>query len=220
GIAGELTKAGFRVVFVDLRGHGASTGNTLTFGPHEARDLSQVIDEVAARGLLVGEFGVFGHSFGATTSIHLAAIDPRVKAVVATAPFADMRDEVPHYVRTVLPGLGHLLSTDSYNAIIDEAGRRGNFDPEEAQAEQAITHVTAPVLLLHGLDDLVVPPDNSVRIRAAAPEITTLELVPHTGHFGIWYDSDGRVAKRATQWFEQHLTVADASVADASSVGR
>ncbi len=205
GIGRELIGAGYRVVLVDLRGHGASTGETLTFGVQEARDLSHVMDEVEARGLLAGQFGVFGYSYGATTSILLAALDTRVAALVATAPFATAEDELPHYVRTILPGVGHLLRDADYQEMLNEAGRRGEFDPRDANAIRAITHVQAPVLLLHGVDDLVVPPENSVRIRDAAPAIAELELVPDTGHFGIWLDYDGRIARRTIQWFDEHL---------------
>jgi pimeloyl-ACP methyl ester carboxylesterase len=203
GNASQFARAGYRAVLVDLRGHGSSTGETLSFGIHEAQDLVTVVDELAARGLLAGRLGVDGHSYGATTAIHFAAIDPRVAAVVAISPFADMRDEVPHYVRTILPGIGHLLSDDDYDALIDEVGRRGQFDPDDAQAEVAILRVAAPVLLLHGADDIVVPPGHSKRIHAASPANTELEIVPGVGHFGIWLDA--ATAGHAAAWLDRRL---------------
>ena len=81
---------GFALVLL-LVPHGHSTGEWLTYGPREAEDLSQVIDELDRRKLLEGRLGVYGISYGATTAIHLAAIDPRVEAVVAVAPFGSMR---------------------------------------------------------------------------------------------------------------------------------
>lgn len=204
-IAEAMADDGYRVILADLRGHGGSTGDTLTFGLHEARDLSRVIDELQARGLLAGKLGVFGHSYGATTSIHLAAIDPRIATVVATAPFADMRDEVPHYVRTMLPGIGHLFTNEFYEDVVAEAGRRGGFEPADAAAEVAITRVACPVLLLHGTDDIVVPPENSQRIYAGAPPGSQLVLLRDTGHLGVWLDSDGRVKKHTLAWLKKQL---------------
>ena len=99
GPAKTLAEAGYRTVLVDLRGHGRSTGEFLTFGIQEAADLSQVIDSLEQRGLIAGKLGVYGISYGATTSIHLAGRDPRVQAVVAVAPFSTMRDEVPQFAR-------------------------------------------------------------------------------------------------------------------------
>ena len=203
--AEALAGDGYRVVVADLRGHGASTGDTLSFGVHEARDLSRVVDELDARGLLVGKLGVFGHSYGASTGIHLAAIDPRVATVVATAPFAEMRDEVPHYVRTMLPGVGHLLSDDFYKRVVEDAGRRGGFDPDDASAAIAVSHVQGPVLLIHGVDDRVVPPENSHRIYQGAPSGSKLVYLRDVGHFGVWLDVDDRVKKQAIAWFDEHL---------------
>lgn len=82
-----LAKSDYRVVLVDLRGHGRSTGKYLTYGLQEAKDLSQVINVLEEQNLVAGKLGVYGVSYGATTSIHLAGQDPRIGAVVAVAPF-------------------------------------------------------------------------------------------------------------------------------------
>lgn len=58
--------------------------------------------------------------------------------MVAVAPFSTMRDVVPDYSRTILPGVGALISDDTLQKAIDEAGRQGNFDPDLADAVAAI----------------------------------------------------------------------------------
>jgi pimeloyl-ACP methyl ester carboxylesterase len=204
-IGTRFSEAGYRVALVDLRGHGGSTGASLTYGVRESQDLVQVIDELEARGLVAGRLGVFGHSYGAATAIQLAAADPRITAIVASAPFADLRDEVPHYVRLALPGVGHLISTDYLNAALDEAGRIGQFDPDDASAEAAVTRTQAPILLVHGLDDRVIPAEHSQRIYAAAEQPARLVLLPGTGHFGAWFDAQGEVAKESLAWLDEHL---------------
>jgi pimeloyl-ACP methyl ester carboxylesterase len=203
--AEALAAEGYRAVVVDLRGHGGSTGETLSFGVHEARDLSRVIDELAARGLLAGNLGVFGHSYGGSTAIQLAALDPRVKSVVAASAFAEMREEVPHYVRTMLPGVGHLLSDDFYQRVVKDAGKRGGFNPDDASAAVAATQTQAPILLLHGLEDIVVPPQNSQQIYQGAPSGSKLVYLRDLGHFGVWLDVDGRVKKQTLEWFADTL---------------
>lgn len=206
--AEALAGGGYRVIVADLRGHGDSTGNTLSFGVFEAQDLSAVIDELEARGLVVGKLGAFGHSYGASAAIQLAAIDKRVTTVVATAPFADMRDEVPHYVRTMLPGVGHVLSDEFYDRVVDEAGKRGGFDPDDASAERVAHQAGGPILLLHGVNDRVVPPENSQRIYQNSPPGSKLVYLRNVGHIGMWLDSDDRVKKQALLWFDEHLTPA------------
>lgn len=200
-----LTKAGYRAVLVDLRGHGRSTGQFLTFGIQESKDLSQVIDALQQRGLIAGKLGVYGISYGATTAIHLAGRDPRVAAVVAVAPFGSMREEVPQFARVMAPGLGWAIPEETYQQAIDEAGRRGQFDPELADATKAIRQTTAPVLLIHGTNDWVVPHRNGVRLHEAARDHSELVSIPALGHIALWCDPTGEVAARTRAWFDRWL---------------
>ncbi len=194
GKARALADAGYRAVLVDLRGHGASTGQRLTYGLREAEDLTYVLDALAIRRLLVGRVGVLGISYGATTAIHLAAIDRRISAVVAIAPFADMRSEVSHYTRTIgLPGIGPFLSEEKIQTAVDEAGRIGGFDPDDANAAEAICQTDAQVLLIHGRADFIIPNEHSQRLHAAAPDHSDIKLYRGLGHFTIWIDALGRV---------------------------
>ena len=203
--AKDLATAGYRAVLVDLRGHGRSTGDYLTFGLREARDLSQVIDALEQRGLVAGKIGVYGVSYGATTSIHLAGRDPRIRAVVAVAPFSTMRDEIPQYGRTMVPGVGRMISDETYQQAIDEAGRRAGFDPDRASAVEAIQQTSAQVLLIHGTSDWVVPQYHSIRLHEAARDHSELVSVPWYGHTVIWFDPTGEVAVRTAAWFDRWL---------------
>jgi len=201
-----LANAGYRVVLVDLRGRGRSSGKYMTFGLQEAKDLSQVIDAVERRGLLAGRLGVYGISYGATTSIHLAAADRRVRAVVAVEPFSTAREEVPHFARVVAPGIGLLISDKTYQDSLDEAGRIAHYDPDEADAVKAIQRTSAPVLIMHGTNDWVVPHQQSERLHAAALNHSELVLVPYLGHVAMWVDPGGRVAQRARDWFDRWIS--------------
>jgi pimeloyl-ACP methyl ester carboxylesterase len=200
-----LADAGFRAVLVDLRGHGKSTGQWLTYGSQEAQDLSQVIDELERRRLVHGRLGVYGISYGATTSIHLAGIDNRVRVVVAVAPFSSMRDVVSDYSRTILPGVERLISDDDLQNAVDAAGLKGNFDPDLSSALEAIQRTNAQVLILHGTDDWLVPPYHALRLHEAAPERSELVFVPKTGHIKIWFDPTREVAVHSRNWFTRWL---------------
>ncbi len=201
--ADRLTDAGYRAVVVDLRGQGGSSGEWLTYGIQEARDLSQVIDELQRRQLIVGGLGVYGVSYGATTGIHLAAVDSRVQSVVAVAPFSSMRREVSDYLRTVLPGVGAAISDETIQAAVDRAGDNAGFNPDAADAAIAIRRAHAAVLLVHGTDDKLVPPQHSLRLHIAAPLHSHLELLPGEGHVSVWRDKQGLVAALALDWFVQ-----------------
>ncbi|MBN1395160.1 MAG: alpha/beta fold hydrolase [Pirellulales bacterium] len=207
----ELAKAGYRSVLVDLRGEGRSTGKFRTFGVHEARDISQVIDALDGKGLISGPVGVMGLSYGATTSIHLAAIDPRVRAVVAVEPFGLLRPEIPHFSRTMLPGIGWLIPDSLYQKSLDEAGKTAGFDPDNSDAAAAIGRTDAPVLLLHGTSDMIVPYWNSVVLSQAASENSVRIPIEGGGHLSLWADFDGTVSGCARVWFDHWLSRETAS---------
>jgi len=228
GTADMLAEEGYRTVLVDLRGQGHSTGDWITYGVREASDLSQVIDALEQRGLIVGRLGVYGISYGATTAIHLAGRDPRIGAVVAVAPFDTMRSEVPNYVRTSLPALGWMIPDATYQRAIDEAGRRGGFDPDAADASAAIRQASAPVLILHGTDDWLVPTGAGIKLHEAACTHSRLVLIPGVGHLMIFFDPTGDVARHTRAWFDCFLvrqagrgaTAAQLSAGKTSSGGR
>ena len=102
-----LAEGGYRSVLIDLRGHGSSSGDWLTYGVLDSWDLTQVMDALDRQNLLSEPVGVFGCSFGAATAIQLAGHDPRIQAVVAVAPFATLQVAIHSYAR--LLGLGFVL---------------------------------------------------------------------------------------------------------------
>ncbi len=203
--AHRLAEAGYRAVLVDLRGHGASTGKYLTYGVREAADLSQVIDALYARGLVAGRLGVYGVSYGATTSIHLAGRDPRVQAVVAVEPFGAMREEVPHFGRVMAPGVGLVIPEETYQEAVDLAANVAEFKPEEADAAVAIQRTQAPVLIIHGTSDWVVPHKHGQRLYEAGRDHTQLELIPRRGHTALWLDPTGEITEKGRKWFDRFL---------------
>lgn len=205
GHASQLVQLGYRAILVDLRGHGRSSGDYLTFGLQESQDLSQVIDELQNRKLIAGSIGVLGISYGATTAIHLAARDPRIKAVVSICPFNSVRQVLPQYTRTIAPLVALFMSESTYTQVANLAGERAGFDPDMADASLAIQRTSAPVLILHGDIDMLVPIDNAQAIHKAAPDHSKLITLPAVGHLSIWFDPGGHVASNTKLWFNEHL---------------
>jgi len=84
-----FTRHGYGVLMIDLRTHGESEGDLLTFGGDEYLDVSAGVDYLQARPEVDAErIGVMGLSLGASVSILSAAQDTRLAAVVADAPGA------------------------------------------------------------------------------------------------------------------------------------
>lgn len=193
GWGAALASAGLRAVLVDLRGHGRSTGDVLSYGVFDAADLSRVVDALAARGALAGRLGVLGVSYGAATAIEWAGRDPRVERVVAIAPFASLAEVVPGYAPVPVPGFfaRHAVAL---------AGEMGGFDPSQASPLDAITRTRAPVLIVHGTADERIAPRQAEELHAAAREHSTLVLVPGATHETIGDDPRGELRARAVAW--------------------
>lgn len=206
GVGRQLAAAGYRAVLVDLRAHGRSSGQWLSFGAVESRDLSQVIDALAAKDAVAGEIGVFGPSFGGGVAVQLAGRDPRVKAVVSVCGFTSMREVTPRVVRMYAPLIGWLMLDSSIQRAVTESGRIGGFDPDDADALAAIRRTSAQVLLIHGKNDVKIPPRHSRRLHAAAPGHSRLVLLEGHDHDSILAgDSGGVVVREAVAWFDRWL---------------
>ncbi len=198
GFGAMLVASGFRAVLVDLRGHGRSTGDWLSYGVVESRDLVTVVDDLSARHVIVGNVGVLGLSYGAATAIEWASIDPRVKAVVAIAPFTSLRAVVPGYVPVKLP-------SSFINGCIDDAGQEAGFDPDLASPALAITRSRTPVLLIHGTADDRIPYWHSIELAAAGKGHVELITLAGEGHESIGGDRSGTIRDRGMSWFGDRL---------------
>jgi pimeloyl-ACP methyl ester carboxylesterase len=206
GAAETFCQAGYRSILVDLRGHGESTGDRITFGVAESHDLLQVTDYLQAHQLAGKNIAVYGTSLGAAVAIQYAALDPRVATVIAVAPFATLKDETPHFARTLLPFPGLFLSDADYAEVLKDAGEIASFNPDDANPLAAITRTHAKILLIHGALDMVIPADQSRRLHAAAPE-SELSILPFSGHWDACADLTGEVPRLALRFLDKHPPV-------------
>jgi len=173
GFARRFRDAGYRAVMPDLRGHGSSSGDFLTYGIVESKDVSQLLDAIAARH---GEkrFVLFGYSYGGAVAIQTAARDPRVEAVVTVATFASLRQVLSDYKTRFFPGLDPVIPASWLQARLDDAGRRARFDPDAADPARAAAALAVPLLLIHGTSDTQVPPDHAQALSRSASRSTVV----------------------------------------------
>ena len=165
----RFTAAGFETIAYDSRAHGASTGEACTYGFFEKQDLRRVLDEVDARRVVL-----VGTSLGAAIALQEAAGDPRISAVVAAETFSDLRtvaaERVPYLPRSIV------------DRAFETAEERASFVADDVSPLRAASRITAPVLLIHGADDVDTLADHSRRVYAALAGPKRLILVPGAGH--------------------------------------
>ena len=203
GVAEAFRSAGYRAVLVDLRGHGQSTGDWLSFGDREGRDLKEVADALAIEGVLALPVGVYGPSYGGAAALQMARRDPRVRAVVTVATYTRMRDIVPLYAERIAPAW--LLAPPDVSAAMGRAGVLGDFDPGDADSVAAIASTTtAQVLLIHGRADANIPWQQSESLHDAASSHSRLLLLESLNHRTIM--NDATVMCESVAWFDRHLS--------------
>ena len=178
-VAKKLTKKGFDVVLTDLRDHGRSSGKITTFGALEKQDQKCTIDRLYKEKAISEPLYVFGFGLGGAVAIQYAAIDPRVRGVMAMAPYSDI-DSV---CRRAFP----LLGNEDIRKMLTRAGEIGKFDPADASALKSIAMIKCPVLLVHGKFDMTVPYADSEALLAVANEPKELDSQPLLNHISIHF---------------------------------
>jgi pimeloyl-ACP methyl ester carboxylesterase len=154
----KIRERGFGVFYLNNRGYGGSGGR-----PTEKDNITDAIaayDHLIGLGMPAGKIVAYGESLGSGQAVRLGAARP-VAAVVLEAPLTSTID-VARSTYFWLP-LG-LLITDKYNN------------------ERNIRLVKAPVLVLHGAWDAVIPVEMGWRVYRAANEPKRIELFPHGTH--------------------------------------
>ncbi|HVZ71572.1 MAG TPA: alpha/beta fold hydrolase [Polyangia bacterium] len=172
GIADHFVPVGFDVVSYDSRAHGESTGDACTYGYWEKVDLARVLDRLPP-----GPVVVMGTSLGGAVALQAAAKDARISAVVAVAPFSDLRtvasERAPFFASR-----GNL--DDAFRLAEAEA----HFRVDEVSPVAAAPHIRVPVLLVHGDADQETPYAHSKRIFAALGGPKRLITIAGGGHRG------------------------------------
>lgn len=154
-LAGRAT-----VLLVDFRSFGGSEGRATTLGHRERADLGAAVDLLARRGHT--RIGVFGYSLGGAVALLGAAEDPRIRAVAAWAPFADLR-----VLARDLYGVFWLLKYPFVELMILWGRLLFGADITRPSPEMAAARLTIPVQLWASRDDDQIPFTHAERLQRA-----------------------------------------------------
>lgn len=163
-LASFYAVAGVSLLVVDYRGYGWSSGHPLLTKllPDAVSVLEALPDLLRAHGMQGAPLVVMGRSLGSALAIHLAAIFPeQIAALIVDSGYA----EAPSIFERLGVPLPHDLPGDEELPL---------FSAEKMR------RVQAPVLLLHGTEDELIPFENAKALFAAAPSGRRL-LVPIEG---------------------------------------
>ena len=165
-----LLDAGLGVLLVGYRGYGGNPGT-----PGEAglfADSRAALDYLAGKGVPSANVVAFGESLGSGVAVRLAS-ERAIGAVILEAPFTSAA-EVGQRAYPFLP-VGRLI--------------RDRFD-----SLPLIHAIGAPLLIVHGERDRIVPADHGRRLLAAASEPKEGAFLPEAGHNDTFEHGSMRVA--------------------------
>ena len=202
GFAQYLCEQGFRVVAFDARGHGKSKGGCCTYGWHEKKDVSRIIDEVR-KSDPGARIGIFGNSMGGAIALQAMAEDPRIECGVIESTFADFREAA-------------CLRAASFSGVrvdavipptLHRAGVQGQWKPSEVRPEESAKKIRQPVLLSHGTADEVFPISHGERIFRNLAS-SSKEWLPVEGghHYGMGGVMGPEYEKRQIAFLKKWLT--------------
>jgi fermentation-respiration switch protein FrsA (DUF1100 family) len=158
-LAAALARMGLHVLLFDYRGYGGNPGHPSEDGL--AADAGAALDHLAAWPEVdPARVIYFGESLGAAVAVRLATERPPA-ALVLRSPFASLA-EVGRLHYPWLPV--SLLLADRYDSL----GRVGGL--------------AAPLLVVAGERDRIVPPSHSRRLFDAAPQPKRFVLLPGADH--------------------------------------
>ncbi len=211
GVIGQsefLLRAGYSVVMMDARAHGASGGPIATYGWLERNDTRAIIDALLHSSMspclsiqghgpggpdcaLPKHIFALGESMGAGIVLQSAAADPRIEAVVAEASFANLREASYDYAGLrKYPWLGKTLFAPGTWTLLYRDEKLAGFPVAEVSPVKAVVSRAFPVLLICDEKDEALPCRHSEMIYAAARGPRQLWVVPrafafHTAAYGF-----------------------------------
>jgi fermentation-respiration switch protein FrsA (DUF1100 family) len=153
-----LARQGFGALFPEYRGYGGNKGSPSEEGLYA--DARAALAFVDAQRIPPERLVLFGESLGSAVSVRMAA-ERRVGAVVLESPFTSI-EALGKYHYPFLPV--RLLLRDRFDVLAH------------------IKDVRAPILMLHGERDTIVPIAFGEALFAAAPDPKEVWIAPNGGH--------------------------------------
>jgi dipeptidyl aminopeptidase/acylaminoacyl peptidase len=197
---------GYVVFNPDFRGSGKSQGKH-EGAKGEVEDVISGIKYVKSLGLVQDDrVGIYGQSHGAAVAMLASERYPGIKAVVEEAGFSDAADIYDNSLNS-----NELQVTTVRSDLLNMVGGTPAQVPEEYRVRSAIygaDRMGAPVLLIHGAKDPLIPVSQAQRMYdalIAAGKTAQIKIYPNEAH--CVNDPAGRneVWEMMFAWFQKYV---------------
>jgi pimeloyl-ACP methyl ester carboxylesterase len=197
-----LAEHSYNLLMIDLRAHGTSDGNRLSFGYYEQRDVLGAVNYLKGRGFKPEHIGVFGHSMGASVGLMAMAQTPDIHTMVADSSYDELSSELNFAIGQITGGwlspfLPGMLVT---SRLLD------GVDINQVKPVEAVKHLNGRFLfLIQGDKDALVSPTSIYKLKAAAGNSAETWVVPGADHINADTLYQEEYFKRVLTFFQKNL---------------
>lgn len=158
----------------DLRGHGESQGNKVTFGYEEMHDIEACVSWLNEHGY--DKIILLGLSMGGAVAVSYASQYDGISGVITEGTYHDLFAGIE--IGLCKSGLGWLPLS---GMILRFMSWLGGFTLPRSP-EQDLKTIKCPVLVLQSENDEYTPRESGIRLHSANPENVRLVIMPCSRH--------------------------------------
>jgi pimeloyl-ACP methyl ester carboxylesterase len=199
----------YRLIIVDLRGHGFSTNPNKYFTHRDAaNDIFQLLDQLG-----INQFSAIGMSTGGMILLHMATSQPmRIESMILISTTSHF----PNQARKIMRRVSFDTMPQEVREMYRECAKRGdeqirqliyqfnalyeNYDDVNFN-NQSLSTINARTLIIHGDRDVFFPVDIPINIYRSIPN-AELWIIPGGEHVPI-FDSKVPFISRALQFLSE-----------------
>jgi pimeloyl-ACP methyl ester carboxylesterase len=199
----------FRLIVVDLRGHGSSTNPDKVFTHRQAAaDVSQLLDK-----LEIGVCQAMGMSTGGMILLHMALMQPqRISAMALISATTHFPDQA----RAIMRRVSYETMPPEVQTMYRECAKRGEGQIRELVtqfnafhqstddvnfSDEALSRIKSRTLIVHGDRDQFFPVQIAVELYRSIPD-SALWIVPNGEHVPV-FDLSIPFVSTALRFFER-----------------
>lgn len=205
-ICSELAEENFMALRFDFSGNGQSEGNFA-----ESTYSKQVAEIETATAFISKKgatwIGLAGHSLGAVIVLLTADRMSTIKAVCTLAGrFSGLN--ATHFLsrnqRKELRNSGRIFFSSRGRSL--ELSRDFFADAEQYNLPDIISSLQAPLLVVHGDQDEIIPVDEASQAHDLNPEGTRLAVIPGADHMFSLKEHREQISQLVVEWFKKQAS--------------
>lgn len=191
---------GFNVLLVDMRSHGESEGQYITYGYKEQADLDLWVDLIRNKVGKDGIIGLHGQSMGgATVLMYGGNYSGKIDFIIADCAYSNGKEILRYQFKQA-----KVPFFPVYNIVNRECKDKCGFDMNKISPIDCIKDKDIPVLFVHGTGDDVVPVTMSEEMfKVKKGNKNKLLIIPDAIHVGAYSKDKNTYTKIVKEFINQ-----------------